>query len=49
MLPSAPRSLGNVYDRPTEKGWEDAELFKVGHTANGTVWWATWRWNGWVA
>ena len=43
------RSLSEVYYTTTEKGWEGAELFKMGHTVGGTVWWGTWRWNGWVA
>ena len=43
------RALSEVYYAETEKGWEDAELFKMGHTVDGTTWWGTWRWSGWVA
>ena len=43
-------SLSQVYYTSTEKGWEGAELFKMGRAdSQGAVWWATWRWNGWVA
>ena len=43
-------SLSQVYYCSTEKGWEGAELFKMGRTdSQGAVWWGTWRWNGWVA
>ena len=43
------RALNEVYFCPTEKGWENAGLFKMGHTVNRSVWWGTWRWSDWVA
>ena len=43
------RQLDAVYYAPADMGWEDAYLFKMGHTVDGTVWWGTWRWSGWVA
>ena len=36
-----------AYYFPTEHGWEGAEVFKMGHTVDGEIWWGTWRWNGW--
>ena len=42
------RALDAVYYTPTDKGWEDASLFRMGHFVDGTVWWGTWRWSGWV-
>ena len=40
----------DVYYIPTDKGWEDADIFNMGHLVKEKreVWWATWRWNGWV-
>ena len=41
------RPLDNVYYATTDKGWEDADLFKMGRTdSQGAVWWGTWRWSG---
>ena len=41
--------LDGAFYAPTRLGWEQADVFKMGHTADGVVWWGTWRWNGWVA
>ena len=30
--------IDSVFYVPTRKGWEDAELFKVGHVVENTVW-----------
>ena len=37
----------DAYYFPTEHGWEGADVFKMGHTVDGEIWWGTWRWNGW--
>ena len=41
------RSVQGCYYVPTEKGFEEADVFKFCFQ-NGKGWWATWRWNGWV-
>ena len=41
--------LDHAFYAPTRLGWEQAGVFKMGHKADGVVWWGTWRWNGWVA
>ena len=38
--------MDGCYYVPTEKGFEEAEVFKF-CLDNGEVWWATWRWKGW--
>ena len=41
------RNVQGCYYVPTEKGFEEAEVFKY-CCENDTGWWAVWFWKGWV-
>ena len=40
--------MRDVYYEPSEHGWEEATMFKMGRFDGTTVWWGTWQWAGWV-
>ena len=40
--------MHDVFYEPSEHGWEQTSMFKMGHTHGNTVWWGTWKWAGWV-
>ena len=42
------RQMSDVYYKPSEHGWEESAMFKMGHCSGTTVWWGTWQWAGWV-